>query len=53
MGIIKGVLNITLKQNISVFQLKNEELYIYIGDVTIVTKVSKPKFLIKTLIKAE
>lgn len=42
MDLIKGVPNVTLKQNIFVFQLKNEELRIYIGnDVTIVTKVNK------------
>lgn len=42
MYIIKGVPNVTLKQNIFVFQLKKEEVYIYIGDdVTTVTKVNK------------
>lgn len=43
MDIVKRVPNVTLKQNIFVFQLKNEELLcMYIGhDVTIVTKINR------------
>lgn len=41
--IIMGELNVTLRENIFVFQLKNEELLcMYIGEnVTIVTKINR------------
>lgn len=51
MDIMKGVPDVTLEQNIFVFQFENEELCICIGgDVTVLTKVKQTfKISVKTL----